>query len=170
MRLAIAQHRSGLPTVNEQVARLHGMAPGEYHIEHASNARAAQRIAERLERLGPGDSLVINQLAVLGESPQEVLAKLSSVMDCGAAIQAFDADGKSFELGVDAAAAIRSLAQIPQAMSKPRRRPKSAPPALSEADREEIKRLYDAGMPPQRIGRIFRCRPAAIVDVICGRP
>lgn len=168
MRLAIVQHRSGLPTTEEQVARLRAMSPDEYHIEPASNARAAQRVVEHLERLGPGDGLAITELAVLGASLPEVLAILGGLLERGVEIQAFDRNGDIFQMGPAHSAAILSLAQLGRIAPAPRGRTRAEPALLSEADREEIKRLHRAGMTPRRIGLIFHRTPKAIAQVVWG--
>ncbi|HEY9235962.1 MAG TPA: recombinase family protein, partial [Phenylobacterium sp.] len=94
MRLAIVQHRSGLPTTDEQVARVRAMSPDDYLIEETANARAAQRLVERLEHLGEGDGVVVTELAVLAPSLPEVLSILDGLARRGVVVQAFDAQGE----------------------------------------------------------------------------
>ncbi len=168
MRLAVVQYRTGLPTADEQVARLRATSPDEYHIEPAANARAAQRLVERLERLGAGDTLAIAELAVLGASLPEVLAILGGLLERGVAVQTFDQSGGALQMGPAITAAILALAEMARVAPAPRGRPRAEPALLSEADREEIKRLHRAGMTPRRIGLIFRRTPKAIAEVIWG--
>lgn len=168
MRLAVVQHRSGLPTCDEQVARLRAMSPDDYHIEPAANARAAQRVVERLERLGAGDTLVIADLTALGASLPEVLAILGALLERGVVVEAFDRGGEAFQMGPAIAPAILSLAQMGRMAPASRGRPRAEPTLLSEADREEIRRLHRAGMTPRRIGLIFRRTPKAVAEVIWG--
>lgn len=168
MRLAIVQHRSGLPTTDEQVARLRALSPDEYHIEPAANARATQRVVERLERLQAGDALAVTELAVLAPSLPEVLAILAGLLQRGVFVQAFDSSGEIFQIGPALSAAIISLAEMGRMAPAPRGRPRAEQALLSEADREEIKRMHRAGMTPRRIGLIFHRTPKAIAEVIWG--
>ncbi|MET3525654.1 recombinase family protein [Phenylobacterium koreense] len=168
MRLAIVQHRSGLPTTDEQVARVRAMSPDDYLIEETANARAAQRLVERLEHLGEGDGVVVTELAVLAPSLPEVLSILDGLARRGVVVQAFDAQGEVFEVGPASRATVVALAALGRVAPASRSRPKAEPALLSEADQEEIRRLHRAGMTPRRIGLIFRRTPKAIAEVIWG--
>lgn len=170
MRLAIVQFRPGLPTAEEQAARLRALSPDDYHLEAPVTAKSPQRLLERLERLESGDCVLLMSLAVLAPSLPEVLRLLAELLRRSVVVQAFDGDGRVFEIAPDspAAAPLLALAELGRTSPSPRGRARTEPTLLSEADKEEIRRLHRAGLSLRRIGLIFRRTPKAIAEVIWG--
>ena len=170
MRLAIVQHRPGLPSAEAQAERLRALAPDEYHLEAPVTAKSAQRLVERLERLTPGDCVLLTSLDVLAPSLPEVLRLVAELLRRSVAVQAFGPAGEAFEIlpGSPAATPLLALAELGRTAPAPRGRARVETTLLSEADRQEIRRLHRAGLSLRRIGLIFRRTPKAIAEVIWG--
>lgn len=170
MRIAFIQLGSGHEALASQVARLQSLKPEAYHIEEAVTAAGGKRLTERLETLKAGDELLLTSLQSLGMPLGDMVATLGALLRRDVAIALCRTGGRPFRIrpGATGAALLGLLAET-QASPAPAKVRSESERLLSEAEINDIRRLFKAGLTPRRIGLIYRRSPRCIADLLNGR-
>jgi hypothetical protein len=172
MRIAFIQLGSGHEALASQVARLQSLKPEAYHIEEAVTVAGGKRLTERLETLKAGDELLLTSLQSLGMPLGDMVATLGALLRRDVAIALCRTGGRPFRVrpGETGAALLGLLAETQASPTPAPAKVRSENDRLlSDAEINDIRRLFKAGLTPRRIGLIYRRSPRCIADLLNGR-
>lgn len=149
---------------------LRALRPDRFHISWGMTASAAQRLLEQLERLRDGDKVAVAHFSSIAGSLEDTVSILDGLLRKGVEIQILGSDGAEFSVtsANGAGRMLQALTEVDGGAWRPKRKANIVPRLLDEGDITEIRRLYDAGLSPRKIGLIFRRTPKAIHELVCG--
>jgi DNA invertase Pin-like site-specific DNA recombinase len=149
-----------------------------YHERFTGRASNRPRLRAMLDKLRPGDTVVVTRLERLARSTADLLDIASRIKAKGAGLLVLDL------ARIDSCAAGRDLIPVvlgaiaafdrrtslePEVEPAPRRKPQREAP-LRPADEAEVRRLRAQGFGPTRIAKKLKIGPASVYGALVARP